>query len=154
MVSTRHTRCNANERSAIGADVVLVGAELATLSRDTLELLLSRRVGIADVHGKSLGTETSTVELANDLVADLACLETVLRVRCWCSNIVKSQSDLPGKPNPTTVSHTVTENLAGENGISHEDMTEILESVRRRVEEQRGARAITFSFRDLGRLEM
>lgn len=43
-----------NSHGAVGADVVLVGTVLATLGGDTLELLLGRGVGIANLHDETL----------------------------------------------------------------------------------------------------
>lgn len=67
---------HADKGGTIGANVVLVGAELATLSSNTLELLLSWGIGIANVHGKTLFTKTDAVELADDFVTDIAVLES------------------------------------------------------------------------------
>lgn len=61
-----------NEGSAVGTDVVLVGAELATLRSDTLELLLGGSVCISDVHEKTLLANTNTIELSDDVVANIA----------------------------------------------------------------------------------
>lgn len=68
---------NADQRSAVSPDVVLVGAKLPSLSSHTLQLLLGRSVGVADLHGLALVSNHDTSELANDLVADVTALKSV-----------------------------------------------------------------------------
>lgn len=70
-----HVGLDANKRSAIGTNVVLVGSELATFGSDTLQLLLTRSIGIADVHDHSLFADGDAVELLDDSVADVSRLE-------------------------------------------------------------------------------
>jgi hypothetical protein len=69
---------NADVSGAIGADVVLVGTELTALSSDALQLLLGRRVGIADLQllGLAFFAETNAVVLPDDILALIASLET------------------------------------------------------------------------------
>lgn len=71
-----HVGGHADKGGTIGTNVILVGAELATLSSDALELLLSWGIGIANVHEKTLFTNTEAVELADDFVTDIAVLES------------------------------------------------------------------------------
>ncbi len=52
-VTTRlviHGRTNANHSSSIGTNIVLVSAELASLGRDTLKLLLGWSVSVTNLH--------------------------------------------------------------------------------------------------------
>jgi len=53
---------------------------LTTLSGDTLQILLSRSIGIADLEEKTLFANRLAVELLDDLLADLAALETTTSV--------------------------------------------------------------------------
>ena len=65
-------------RCAIGPKVVLVRSKLATLSRHSLELLLSRGIGISNVHDDravDVRLDFVVVKLGDDLVADIARLE-------------------------------------------------------------------------------
>lgn len=66
---------DANVRSAVGANVVLVRAELAALSCDTLQLLLSRRVSITDLEDHALVADRSSMKLLDNLLALLASLK-------------------------------------------------------------------------------
>lgn len=66
---------NANICSTISTNVVLVRAELATLGGDTLELLLGRRVGVANLHQHALVSNGGTMVLLDNLLALLARLE-------------------------------------------------------------------------------
>lgn len=68
-----------NMGSAVSAEVVLVRAELTTLSGDSLELLLGWSVGVSNVHhNRTIGIrfDLVVVEFRNDLVTDVARLET------------------------------------------------------------------------------
>jgi hypothetical protein len=64
--------------SAIGAYVVLIGAELSTLASDTLELLLGRSVCVTNLHWKTLITNKLAGEVFNDFITNLTRLETAL----------------------------------------------------------------------------
>ena len=66
------TGMDPNIGSAIGANVVLIGTELAALCGDTLQLLLRRGVGIADLHQHALFSDRSTVILLDNLFAFIA----------------------------------------------------------------------------------
>lgn len=70
------SRTQANKGRAVGTDVILVGAELAAFGSDSLELLLRRGIGVSNIHEKSLFSNTNAVELANDLITNIARLET------------------------------------------------------------------------------
>ena len=50
-------RVDADKCSAVSANVVFIGAELATLSRDALQLLLGRSVGISNLHDETFITQ-------------------------------------------------------------------------------------------------
>lgn len=76
----RQWRRKGQSRATVCTDIVLVGPELSTLSRDALEILLSRSVGIANLEEKTLFTNGLTVELLDDLFADLTTLETGILV--------------------------------------------------------------------------
>jgi hypothetical protein len=62
--------------STISTDIVLICTELATLSGDTLEVLLGRCIGITDLKKKTLLAERLTMELANDFLTDVPSLES------------------------------------------------------------------------------
>lgn len=68
-------RAHANQGSTVCTNVVLVGAELAALSGDALELLLGWRIGIANVDEEALLPNADAVEFVDDFVADIAGLE-------------------------------------------------------------------------------
>lgn len=68
---------DSNIRSAVGANVVLIGAELAALSRDALQLLLRRSIGIADIHLHAFYANTSAVILLDHVLTFFASLEAV-----------------------------------------------------------------------------
>ena len=93
---------DADKCSAVSADIVLIGAELAALSCDALQLLLSRSVGISNLHDETFVTQSlHTVIFANDFVTDVTSLKA-------------SETDT------AAVAHRVSENLARENGIAQE----------------------------------
>lgn len=69
------TGAHADGVGAIGADVILVGAVLATLSRDPLQLLLRRRIGVSDLHLLSIDAELETIEVLDDPLTYLPTLE-------------------------------------------------------------------------------
>lgn len=68
-------RRQSKSTAAIRADVVLVGSELTTLSCDTLEVLLSRSVGISNLKQKTFFTDGLAMEVSDDLVANLSTLK-------------------------------------------------------------------------------
>ena len=70
-------RRKSENTATVCANIVLVGSELSTLSGDALEILLSRNVGIANLKEKALFTNGLTMELLDDLFADVTTLETV-----------------------------------------------------------------------------
>lgn len=77
----RWTRsCHAQEvgRSTISTNVVLVRTELAAFGSDSLQILLSRSVGITNLKKKTLVTNGLTMKLLDDLFADLARFEAVV----------------------------------------------------------------------------
>lgn len=116
-----------DERSAVGTDVVLVGAELAALSRDALELLLSRSVGVADVHQEALLADGTTVVLQNDVVAILA----VVEAREESAGVQKEEGgmNLPSEADATGVAHAVAKDLAGDDLLLAEDNAELLGNI-------------------------
>jgi hypothetical protein len=63
---------------AVSTNIVLIGSELSTLCGDTLQVLLRRSIGIANLEKESLFTNWLTVKLLDDLLADSASLETVV----------------------------------------------------------------------------
>lgn len=71
---------HANKGGTVGANIVLVGAELTSLSSDTLELLLTGSVCIADLHVHVFVTNRHVVKVGNDLIADGARLKTVGKI--------------------------------------------------------------------------
>jgi hypothetical protein len=78
---------DSNIGSAVGANVVLIGAELPTFGGDALQLLLGRRVGVPDLHQHSLFANGSTMVLLDDVLALLASLKSAQRssvISCPC----------------------------------------------------------------------
>jgi hypothetical protein len=63
-------------RSTISTNIVLVGSELTTLCGDSLEVLLGRSVGIANLQKKTFLANWLAMELSDDLLTDLTTLET------------------------------------------------------------------------------
>jgi hypothetical protein len=59
--------------------VVLVGTELAALSCDLFEVLLSGRIGIANLKQQPLFTDGLTMKLFNDLLTDSSGFEAIRR---------------------------------------------------------------------------
>ena len=78
--------CNSQRRrkgqnaATVCADIVLVSSELSTFGCDALEILLSRSVCVADLKKETLFTNGLTMELLDDLFADLTALETAIAV--------------------------------------------------------------------------
>lgn len=68
-------RADANVSSAVGTNVVLVCAELSTLRSDTLELLLSRSIRIADLHKHAFISDCDAVVLLDDVLTLLTACE-------------------------------------------------------------------------------
>ncbi len=68
---------NAHVSSAVGANVILVRPELAALSSDTLELLLSGSVGIAnlDLLALALLSQVDAMVFTDDIFALVARVE-------------------------------------------------------------------------------
>ncbi len=60
--------------------IVLIGTELAALSCDFLEVLLSGCVGIANLEQQSLFTNWLTMELFDDFFTNV----TALEAKCMC----------------------------------------------------------------------
>lgn len=75
VVLTIDGRVLADSHGAIGTDVVLVGTVLTALSSDALQLLLRRRVGVADLHHEALSANGNAVEALDNLLTDIARLE-------------------------------------------------------------------------------
>lgn len=65
---------------SICTNIVLVGTELATLGGDTLQFLLGRSVGVADLHLETLVADSNTCKVQNDLITDCTGLETIQQV--------------------------------------------------------------------------
>lgn len=72
-------RIQADERGSVCANVVLIRSKLAALSRDSLQLFLRWSIGITDVHQQAVFTDANTVELANDLIADVSAFKSASR---------------------------------------------------------------------------
>lgn len=66
---------NQLSRATISTNIVFIGSELTTFSGDTLEILLSRSIGISNLKEKTLFTNGLAMELLDDLFADIAALE-------------------------------------------------------------------------------
>lgn len=74
-------RLHTNISSTVSTNIVLVCAELATLSSDALELLLGRRVGIADLHQHALLANSNTMILLDDFLTLLTRVKAKYEVR-------------------------------------------------------------------------
>jgi hypothetical protein len=86
-----------DQRSTIGANIILVGAELSALCSDSLKLLLSLGVGIANVHDEALLANSSTVVLADNIFALITRLEAAI-----ISDMnIESLCELTHRANPT-----------------------------------------------------
>lgn len=70
-------RSHADSHSSVCADVVLIGAVLPALGGDALQLLLRRRVGIANLHQEALISNGLAMVASDDLLADVTRFETV-----------------------------------------------------------------------------
>ena len=66
--------------STICTNIVLVGSELTAFGGDTLQVLLSRGIGITDLQKKAFLANRLAVELLDDLFADIAALKAVRKV--------------------------------------------------------------------------
>ena len=113
--------------SSICANVVLVGAKLTALSRDTLELLLRRSVCVSNLHLLALAllTQVGAVVLADDILALVSGIEPACLVsEAECGRA--SFAFIPGKSNSATVAHAVTKDFARGNGISAENRVQLL----------------------------
>jgi hypothetical protein len=121
-----HCWAHANKRSAISTDVVFVRAELATLSSDALEFLLRRGVRIANVHEKTFLSNADTIELANNVVANVTRFEALAEVRNGSGYGFLIASYVPSESDTTAVAHVVMENLARQNGVAKKDGAKLL----------------------------
>jgi hypothetical protein len=63
--------------ATVSANIVLVGAELSAFSSDSLEILLSWCVCIANLEKKALFANGLAVELLNDFLADITALKSI-----------------------------------------------------------------------------
>lgn len=70
-------RIDANSHGAVSADVVLVGTVLTALSSDTLQLLLGRGIGVADLHQVALITNGLAMVALDDLLTHVTRLEAI-----------------------------------------------------------------------------
>ena len=122
---------NADERSSVGTNVVLIGTELAALGRDALELLLSRRVRIANLHDVAFVANSNSVELLNNLIANVAVLEAGIKHKVVSERAVSAESgeNRPSESNAAAVAHAVTQDLARQDGVFHEDDAKFLRDV-------------------------
>lgn len=66
------SRAHADKGSAICTNVVFVGTELAAFRSNTLQLFLSRRVRVANIHEEAIASDANPMELTDNLVADIA----------------------------------------------------------------------------------
>lgn len=65
-----------SSRAAISTDVVLIGSKLSALGGDTLEVLLGWSIRIANLKEEAFFANGLTMELSDDLFADIAALKT------------------------------------------------------------------------------
>lgn len=115
-----------NSHRAVGADVVLVGTVLATLGGDTLELLLGRGIGVADLHDETLLADGDAVKALDDLLTDITGLETVMAGQSLSPENVARYLDIPSETDTTGVAHAVTQDLAGEDLVGRKDGDKLL----------------------------
>jgi len=106
-LATKHVGLIANQRRAVCADVVLIGAKLPTFGRDPLQFLLGWRVSVANVHQQTLIPNAHAVKLLNNGVANVARFKA-------------SKSDA------ATIAHAIAKYLAREDFISQEDAAQLL----------------------------
>jgi len=92
------SRAQANQRGAVCTDVVFIRAELATLGSDTLQLLLSRGVGVANVHEERLLANADAVELANNFIANVARFKAARRVS---TGMIQTKTEETNRAKPT-----------------------------------------------------
>ncbi len=111
-------------RGTIGANIVLIGAELSTFGGDTLEVLLCRCIRIANLEEKTFFANGLTMKFLDNLLADIARLESN-ETSAKVSHL-RNCFILPGKANTTAVVLMVTENSARLNSVVHEDSAELL----------------------------
>lgn len=95
---------DADGHGSIGANVVLVGTVLTALGGNTLQLLLGRRISVANLHEEALFTNGLAMVALDDLLADITGLET-------------------SETNATAVAHAVAKDLAGQDleGVENGD---------------------------------
>lgn len=116
----------ANQRGAIGSDVVLIGSKLTTLRGHTLQLLLGWGVGVANVHKKTLITKGNSGEFLDDFVTDITRLESIAPSAI---DVMPCHPNLPSKPNSAAVAHAISENLAGQDCKPPENGSKLLGAV-------------------------
>jgi hypothetical protein len=65
-----------SSRAAISTNIVLIGSKLSALGSDTLEVLLGWSIRIANLKEEAFFANWLSMELSDDLLADIAALET------------------------------------------------------------------------------
>jgi hypothetical protein len=83
---------------------------LSSFGRDSLQILLSRSIGIADLKKKTLLANGLAMELLDDLLADITRLEAIEMVSLYSGLL--SKDSLPSETNTTTVVLAVTKDSA------------------------------------------
>lgn len=89
-------RAASNKRGSVSANIILIGTPLTALSRNPLQLLLSLRIRIANLQREILGTERHALKMLNNLVANIARLESESIIRYLRSSI-SSRALLTGR---------------------------------------------------------
>jgi hypothetical protein len=89
---------DADSHGAIGSNVVLIGAVLTALGSDALQLLLSRSVGIANLHGEAITLNGLAVELLDDLLANVTRLKA--RRKLLARGVTYAVGTYRAKPTP------------------------------------------------------
>lgn len=69
---------DSNSHSAIGTNVVLVGAVLAALGSDALQFFLCRSICVTNLNTITFFTNSLATVAGNDLLTDVASLETTM----------------------------------------------------------------------------
>lgn len=70
-------RVQSHKGSPISTNVILIGAELSALSSNSLELLLRRCIGVANIHKEAFFANSDSIELSNDFVTNVSGFETI-----------------------------------------------------------------------------
>ncbi len=111
-------------RATISTDVILVSSELATLCGDSLEILLSRSIGVADLEKKTLLTNRLAMKFLDNFLTNITVLKTGKLISVYLD--YQMLDYLPSKTDTTTIVLGITKDPTRLNSIVHENSTELL----------------------------